>query len=34
MYKHAYKKLRDEEQAKDVIQDLFANLVAVSLISS
>jgi RNA polymerase sigma-70 factor (family 1) len=26
MYTHAYKKLRDEEQAKDVIQDLFANL--------
>jgi RNA polymerase sigma-70 factor (family 1) len=26
MYTHAYKKLRDEEQAKDVIQDLFAGL--------
>ncbi len=26
MYTHAYKKLRDEEQAKDVIQDLFTNL--------
>lgn len=26
MYTHAFKKLRDEEQAKDVIHDLFANL--------
>jgi RNA polymerase sigma-70 factor (family 1) len=26
MYCHAFKKLRDEEQAKDVIQELFANL--------
>jgi len=26
MLSHAYKKLRDEEQAKDVIQELFANL--------
>jgi RNA polymerase sigma-70 factor (family 1) len=26
LYTHAYKKLRDEEQAKDVIQDLFASL--------
>ncbi len=26
LYVHAYKKLRDEEQAKDVIQDLFTNL--------
>jgi RNA polymerase sigma-70 factor (family 1) len=26
LYVHAYKKLRDEEQAKDVIQDLFTSL--------
>jgi RNA polymerase sigma factor (sigma-70 family) len=26
LYAHAYKKLRDEEQSKDVIQDLFATL--------
>lgn len=26
LYFHAYKKLRDEEQAKDVVQDVFANL--------
>ncbi len=26
MYVHAYKKLRDEEEAKDVIQELFATL--------
>jgi RNA polymerase sigma-70 factor (family 1) len=26
LFTHAYKKLRDEEQAKDIIQDLFATL--------
>ena len=26
LYRHAYKKLRDEEQAKDIIHDLFAAL--------
>ena len=26
IYVHAYKKLRDEEQAKDVVQDIFATL--------
>lgn len=26
LYVHAYKKLRDEEQAKDVVQDVFATL--------
>jgi RNA polymerase sigma-70 factor (family 1) len=26
LYTHAYKKLRDEEQAKDIIQDMFATL--------
>jgi RNA polymerase sigma-70 factor (ECF subfamily) len=26
LYVHAYKKLHDEEQAKDVVQDVFANL--------
>ena len=26
LYVHAYKKLRDEEQSKDVVQDLFATL--------
>lgn len=26
LYTHAYKKLRDEDQAKDVVQELFANL--------
>jgi len=26
MFVHAYKKVRDEEQAKDIIQDLFTNL--------
>jgi RNA polymerase sigma-70 factor (family 1) len=26
LYCHAYKKLRDEEQAKDIVQDLFATL--------
>jgi RNA polymerase sigma-70 factor (family 1) len=26
LYVHAYKKLMDEEQAKDIVQDLFANL--------
>src|SRR5476651_579260 len=25
-YVHAYKKLRDEEQAKDIVQDVFASL--------
>ena len=26
LFVHAYKKVRDEEQAKDVVQDVFANL--------
>lgn len=26
IYTHAYKKLQDEEQAKDIVQDVFANL--------
>ncbi|MES2109813.1 MAG: RNA polymerase sigma-70 factor [Bacteroidota bacterium] len=26
IYTHAYKKLRDEEQAKDIVQDIFATL--------
>lgn len=26
IFTHAYKKLRDEEQAKDIVQDVFANL--------